>query len=128
MNKSEKLIVIVLGLILAGWVWHSVSEQKKVAETQAQQAPRAKAPKAPSDVKEVKGASAPKAVEEAKAIKDDQSGQRFHQKFTTLEKSSAFRLAPPIRPPSISGIAMSSEAFFGFMLPPYWMRTSSATA
>ncbi len=71
MNKSEKLIVIVLGLILAGWVWHSVSEQKKVAETQAQQAPRAKAPKAPSDVKEVKGSSAPKAVEETKAIKDE---------------------------------------------------------
>ena len=37
MNKSEKLIVLVLGLILAGWVWHSVSEQKKVAEAQAQQ-------------------------------------------------------------------------------------------
>ncbi len=41
MNKSEKLIVLVLGLVLAGWIWHSVSEQKKVAEVQAQQAAKA---------------------------------------------------------------------------------------
>ena len=41
MNKSEKLIVLVLGLILAGWIWHSVSAQKEVAEAQAQQAAKA---------------------------------------------------------------------------------------
>ena len=49
MNKSEKLIVLVLGLVLAGWIWHSVSEQKKVAEVQAQQA--AKAAKEGKDAK-----------------------------------------------------------------------------
>ena len=38
MNKSEKLIVVLLGLVLAGWVWHSVGEQKKAAADQARQA------------------------------------------------------------------------------------------
>lgn len=32
MNKQEKIIAILLGLCLAGWLWHSVTEQKKVAE------------------------------------------------------------------------------------------------
>ena len=56
MNKSEKLIVLVLGLILTGWVWHSFSEQKKVAseqkkaaEVQAQQAAKAKDAKVDGD-------------------------------------------------------------------------------
>jgi len=38
MNKSEKLIVVLLGLVLAGWIWHSASEQKKVSEGQASRA------------------------------------------------------------------------------------------
>ena len=41
MNKSEKLIVVLLGLVLAGWVWHTVGEQKKVAKAQAQQVAKA---------------------------------------------------------------------------------------
>ena len=32
MNKQEKIISILLGLCLAGWLWHSVTEQKKAAE------------------------------------------------------------------------------------------------
>ena len=32
MNKQEKIIAILLGLCLAGWLWHSVTEQKKAAE------------------------------------------------------------------------------------------------
>ena len=52
MNKSEKLIVFVLGVILAGWVWHSVSEQKKVAEVQAQQAAKAKNTEVVKDLKD----------------------------------------------------------------------------
>ena len=32
MNKQEKTIAILLGLCLAGWLWHSVTEQKKAAE------------------------------------------------------------------------------------------------
>ena len=49
MNKSEKLIVVVLGLILAGWIWHSFSEQKKNAEVQAQQAAKVKDAKVGGD-------------------------------------------------------------------------------
>ncbi len=32
MNKSDKLISIVLALALAGWLWHSISDAKKQAE------------------------------------------------------------------------------------------------
>ena len=32
MNKQEKTIAILLGLCLAGWLWYSVTEQKKAAE------------------------------------------------------------------------------------------------
>ena len=35
MNKSDKLIVVLLGLLLVGYVWHSFSQSKKEAEAQA---------------------------------------------------------------------------------------------
>ena len=42
-------------------------------------------------------------------------------------KSSGFKAAPPINPPSTSGWANSSAAFLAFMEPPYWMVTARAT-
>ena len=38
MNKTEKLIAVLLGLATAGWMWYSISSQKKVAEAAAQYA------------------------------------------------------------------------------------------
>ena len=38
MNKQEKLIAILLGLVLVGWMCHSFLEQKKAAETNARTA------------------------------------------------------------------------------------------
>ena len=35
MNKSEKIIVAILGLLLVGYFWHSTSQAKKEAEEQA---------------------------------------------------------------------------------------------
>ena len=32
MNKQEKMMAILLGLCLVGWLWYSVDEQKKAAE------------------------------------------------------------------------------------------------
>ena len=32
MNRQEKLMAIVLGLCLVGWLWYSVNEQKKASE------------------------------------------------------------------------------------------------
>ena len=37
MNKTEKLICILLGLFLCWWVWNSISTQKKEAEAYAKQ-------------------------------------------------------------------------------------------
>ncbi len=44
MNKTEKLIAILLGLATAGWMWYSISAQKKAAEAQAQYAAAHPAP------------------------------------------------------------------------------------
>ena len=71
MNKSEKLIVLVLGLVLAGWIWYSVSEQKKVAAAQAQQAVKnLKDLKAPKDPKTPKDLKDPKDFKDLKDVKD----------------------------------------------------------
>ena len=35
MNKTEKLISVLLGLVLCWWVWHSITTQKKAAEEYA---------------------------------------------------------------------------------------------
>ena len=43
-------------------------------------------------------------------------------------KKSAFRDAPPIKPPSMSGCARRSFALDPFILPPYWMRIALATS
>ena len=36
MNKQEKLIVVLLGLVLAGWLWHSFDQSKKEAAARAE--------------------------------------------------------------------------------------------
>ena len=43
-------------------------------------------------------------------------------------KSSATKHAPPTKAPSTSGQAISSAAFLGFTLPPYWITIDSAVA
>ena len=35
MNKSEKIIVVLLGLLLVGYLWNSFSQAKKNTEAQA---------------------------------------------------------------------------------------------
>ena len=56
MNKSEKIIVAILGLLLVGYFWHSTSQAKKEAEEQAkilreQAAAEARKPVAPAQKK-----------------------------------------------------------------------------
>src|SRR3546814_134273 len=48
--------------------------------------------------------------------------------WTIRAKSSASRLAPPTRAPSMSGWPISSLALPGFTEPPYWIRTDSAAS
>lgn len=76
MNKWDKIIALALGLCLAGWLWHSVTEQKKAAEAAreaaaaapaAQQA-SAGAPAAEAKKDEAKIAASAPAVEEKKVF------------------------------------------------------------
>ena len=46
MNKTEKIVVILLGLVLAGWLWHSFEDQKRQAAARAEQARTAQAAEA----------------------------------------------------------------------------------
>ena len=80
MNKSEKIIVAILGLLLVGYFWHSTSQAKKEAEEQAkilheQAAAGAQKPAAPAQKKgaaeQKPGATAqkPAPVEPPKAAK-----------------------------------------------------------
>ena len=62
MNKSEKIIVAILGLLQVGYFWHSTSQAKKEAEEQAkilheQAAAAGQKPAAPA---QKKGAAAQK--------------------------------------------------------------------
>lgn len=52
----------------------------------------------------------------------------FFQASMIPLKSAAFKEAPPIRPPSMSGFAKSSGALLALQLPPYRMLVSSATS
>ena len=66
MNKQEKFIAVLLGLCLAGWLWYSVSEQKKAAE--AARAATASHQVAPVAAPQT---NAPAAVSEAQAKVND---------------------------------------------------------
>ena len=46
----------------------------------------------------------------------------------TILPKSAFKEAPPIKPPSMFGLLRSSAALPAFIDPPYWIRTASAVA
>ena len=76
MNKQEKIIAILLGLILAGYLWYSINEQKKqsvanraAAVQQAAKAPAPAAKPAQSQPTAAKPAEAPKPAEPAKPAK-----------------------------------------------------------
>ena len=71
MNKNEKLIVLMLGLVLVWWFWDSFSNQKKIAEAQAKQAAQAQVVKDSTDAKDVQGAkNLQVAADDAKDLRD----------------------------------------------------------
>src|SRR5215467_14049915 len=53
-------------------------------------------------------------------------GCLFSAHRTIRAKLSGFKQAPPTKAPSTSFCAISSRAFSGLTLPPYWIRTPSA--
>jgi len=64
MNKQEKLIAILLGLALVGWLWHTMADQKKRAEAAreaalAQPAPQQQVATAPAAASAEKPAATP---------------------------------------------------------------------
>lgn len=83
MNKTEKIIALLLGLATAGWMWYSISAQKKAAEAAAQYAaahPEARraAPAAPKD------AAPPPARAEEKAAPAAPPKPRAPERLVTL--------------------------------------------
>ncbi|MGN0853850.1 MAG: YidC/Oxa1 family insertase periplasmic-domain containing protein [Kiritimatiellia bacterium] len=88
MNKQEKLIALLLGLALAGWTWHAISEQKKNAEMARRaavaapatpdgaasrpQPARAEPSAAVGEKKDEAGKPAAKAPERIETLKNDQ--------------------------------------------------------
>ena len=83
MNKTEKIIALLLGLATAGWMWYSISTQKKAAEAAAQYAaahPEARraAPAAPKD------AAPPPARAEEKAAPAAPPKPRAPERLVTL--------------------------------------------
>ncbi len=64
MNKQEKIIALLLGLALAGWLWYTIAEQKKQAEARAKEAVAAQIAQA-RQPKTRPAAEAPQAVQPA---------------------------------------------------------------
>ena len=52
----------------------------------------------------------------------------FTAALTNTLKSAAFKLAPPIKAPSMFGCAISSSMLEVLTLPPYWIRIASDTS
>ena len=95
MNKSEKLIVVLLGLALAGWIWHSIGEQKKIAVEQARRA--AVHPAVPQTVAARTAAKSPavppnrEGAQEAKAVagraEEKPAAPRAPERLVTLKNA-----------------------------------------
>ena len=105
MNKSEKIIVAILGLLLVGYFWHSTSQAKKEAEEQEkvlreQAAAEAQKPAAPAQKKEAAAqkpgatvqkpapaeppkAAKPHAPEQVVKLVNDQKGARAEFEFSS---------------------------------------------
>ena len=81
MNKQEKLIAILLGLCLVGWLWYSVDEQKKAAEAarEAMAAEAQRAAETPNrDGGDVAATNVPAVVSKAEPVAERQpSAKKF---------------------------------------------------
>ena len=69
MNKTEKLICVLLGIFLCWWVWNSISTQKKEAEAYAKQQVAAQAAAKEAAAKKAAEAAAKPTSEEKPAAK-----------------------------------------------------------
>ena len=73
-----------------------------------------------------KGDTVPRAKAHRRTAQTDETARRWNVQLNywfaasmIAKKSFGFREAPPIRPPSTSGLESSSAAFLAFMEPPY---------
>ena len=91
MNKSEKIIVALLGLVLVGYIWYSFSQAKKDSEAQAkaQQEIAAAIAQKPAPA-EAKAAAAPKQpAAPAKPAPAEPPKPRAPEQFVALTNSQA---------------------------------------
>ena len=88
MNKQEKTIAIMLGLCLAGWLWYSVTEQKKAADA-AREAMAAQAAAQQSQPV----VAAPKVQESASVKPADSKSEQKVEKATYLKPEKLVTLS-----------------------------------
>lgn len=84
MNKQEKLIAILIGLGLAGWLWYSVGQQKKSVQQQVQAAPVVQQQAAVGNVPAASIAEAKVAEEPKRAVASEPAKPKAAEKFETL--------------------------------------------
>ena len=95
MNKQEKLMAILLGLCLVGWLWYSVNEQKKAAQAtqNAAIAEAAAAPSAPATEPVASTNAAPVAAEVPSAAAAEAERQRAKIKSSYLKPERTVTLS-----------------------------------
>ena len=121
MNKQEKLIAILLGLCLAGWLWNSVNEQKKAVEA-ARNAPmhesaadgaNAAPPTAAAAAPSVQGAAG-SASAAAEASPGNASGQVERPVYSAPEHLVALSNSQEVAVFSSHGAAVKSVTLLGY--------------
>ena len=121
MNKTDKIIVALLGLLLVGYVWHSFSQSKKAAEAQAKYQQELAAWEAahPEEVareqaaaKEKESAAAATVASAAQAATAEPPKPRAPETFVTLTNSQEGARAEFVF--STRGATLKSATLFDF--------------
>ena len=116
MNKQEKLMAVLLGLCLVGWLWYSVNEQKKSAEAmrEAEAANRAASAAAVASESEVgKAAPEEKPAAVAPAVRQEDEAPK-KPVYLKPERIVALTNANEVVELTTHGAAVKSVTLLGY--------------
>ena len=114
MNKQEKFAVLLLGLCLVGWIWHSVNEQRKAAEA-AREAMAAEAVRAAESAPQKDGGASvtpPPAQEKSAPTGETPSAKGFA--YQKPERLVSLSNAQEVVILSTHGAAVKSVTLLGY--------------